>query len=130
MVNCEITPKGLWKAINTDEKEFEKFNEFKEFENEICQSPHPGSDPATRGAAVSTSVAATVHEACWCPLNLLMRSKPQMWLGLKIQSPSTLRWRLHGQVSHIRRFENNGHVRHTNRPHGQSPLPARPRPAS
>jgi hypothetical protein len=67
---------------------------------------HPlGSGPATRGAAVSVSVAATVHEACWCPLNLLMRSKPQARLGLKTQSPSTLRWRLHGQVSHISRFE-------------------------
>ena len=67
---------------------------------------HPlGSGPAARGAAVSTSVAATVHEACWCPLNLLMRSKPQVWLGLKTQSPSTLRWRLHGQVRQIRRFE-------------------------
>jgi hypothetical protein len=34
-----------------------------------------------------------------------MRLKPQVWLGLKTQSPSTLRWRLHGQVSQIRRFE-------------------------
>jgi hypothetical protein len=58
-----------------------------------------------RGAAVSTSVAATVHEAYWCSLNLSMSSKPQVWLRLKTQSPSTLRWRLRGQVSHIRRFE-------------------------
>jgi CubicO group peptidase (beta-lactamase class C family) len=34
-----------------------------------------------------------------------MSSKPQVWLRLKTQSPSTLRWRLRGQASHICRFE-------------------------
>jgi hypothetical protein len=57
-----------------------------------------------RGAAVRVS-AATVHEAYWSPLNLSMNSKPQVWLSLKAQSPSTLRWRLHGQASHKCRFE-------------------------
>jgi hypothetical protein len=38
-------------------------------------------------------------------LNLSMNSKPQVWLSLKAQSPSTLRWRLRGQTSHICHLE-------------------------
>jgi hypothetical protein len=46
-----------------------------------------------------------IHEAYWCALNLSISSKPQVGLSRETQSPSPLRWRLRGQVSHIRHFE-------------------------
>jgi hypothetical protein len=76
------------------------------------------------------SVAATVHEAYWRPLHLSMTSKPQVRFSLKTQSPSTLEWRLSVKVSHVCRFERTVTLAHTNRPHGQSPLPERGRATS
>ena len=46
-------------------------------------------------------------------------------IGLKIQSPSTLEWRLDFEVMHSCRFETTVTLGNTVRPHGQSPLPER-----
>jgi hypothetical protein len=44
-------------------------------------------------------------------------------LGLKTQSPSTLRWRLRVEVRKTCRFDKTIEIRYIIRPHGQSPLP-------
>ena len=55
---------------------------------------HPlGSGPAARGAAVSTSVAATVHEAYLCG-GLDRGFEATDLANLTVQSPSERRWRL------------------------------------
>jgi hypothetical protein len=91
--------------------------------------PRPAATHARQHKSCGNSVAATVHGAYWCPFRLSMTSKPQAWFSLKTQSPSTLGWRLSVKVSHISRFERTVTLAHTNRPHGQSPLPERARAA-
>ena len=49
----------------------------------------------------------------------------QVHLASKLQSPSTLGWRLRVEVSHTYRFETTVTLGQTIRPHGQSPLPER-----
>ena len=59
-----------------------------------------GANPRGR---VSLSVAATVHEAKWCPQRNRCLGATGV-SGLNAQSPSELRWRLRGEVRMISCF--------------------------